>query len=127
MHWVGGLVSDVPLLGPGVALLIAVGVPFAVVFLIFALLFRLLPPVRLRLRHVWLAALLCSLGWLVGVEILALYGMYLRANVSAYGALGAALVVILWMKLVSQLFFFGAEFCKVVSRKAQRSAGHDDE
>jgi membrane protein len=123
VHWVGGLLSEVPLLGAGVDRLIAVGVPFGIVFVIFAALFRFLPPVQLRLRHVWLAALLCSAGWFIGVEILALYGMYLRGNVSAYGALGAALVVMLWMKLVSQLFFFGAEFCKVASWEDARQTG----
>ena len=59
----------------------------------------------------------------LGVEILALYGMYLKGNVSAYGALGAALVVMLWMKLVSQLFFFGAELCKVISSKEMATGG----
>jgi membrane protein len=127
VHWVGGILSEVPLLGPGVERLIAVGVPVVIVFLVFAWLFTFLPPVRLRLRHVWLAALLCSVGWFIGVEILALYGMYLRGNVSAYGALGVALVVMLWMKLVSQLFFFGAEFCKVVSWKGVKAAGPRNE
>jgi membrane protein len=122
VHWIGGLLSGVPLLGPGVERLVAVGVPFVVVFVIFAALFRFLPPVRLRLRHVWLAALICAAGWFIGVEILALYGMYLRGNGGAYGALGAILVVMLWMKLVSQLFFFGAEVCKVVSSKDASAA-----
>ena len=126
VHWVGGLLREVPLLGPGVDRLIAVGVPLVLVFVIFAILFKFLPPAQLRLRHVWLAALLCSLGWFIGVEILALYGMYLSGNVSAYGALGAALVVMLWMKLVSQLFFFGAEFCKVASWKDARQTARVD-
>lgn len=123
VQWIGGLMSEVPLLGQGVERLIAVGVPVVVVFVIFAVLFSFLPPARLRMRHVWLAALLCSLGWFIGVEILALYGIYLKGNVSAYGALGAALVVMLWMKLVSQLFFFGAELCKVISLKETATGG----
>jgi membrane protein len=117
VQWAGALLRDVPLLGPGVDRLIAVGVPFVIVFVIFAALFRFLPPARLRFRHVWLAALLCSIGWFIGVEVLALYGTYLLRNAGAYGALGAVLVVMLWMKLVSQLFFFGAECCKVMSSK----------
>lgn len=115
VQWVGGFLSAVPLLGSGVDRFVAVGVPFVVAFLIFAALFKSLPPVRLRLREVWLGALVCAMGWFVGVELLALYGLYLRGNVSAYGALGAILVVMIWMRLVSQLFFFGAEVCKVVS------------
>ena len=34
-----------------------------------------------------------------------------------------ALVVMLWMKLVSQLFFFGAELCKVISSKEMATGG----
>ena len=33
---------------------------------------------------------------------------------SAYVALGGVLIVALWMKVVSQVLFFGAEICKVV-------------
>ena len=36
---------------------------------------------------------------------------------SAYGALGAMLAVMLWMNIVSQVLFFGAELCKVVAAK----------
>ena len=122
VQWLGGLLSAVPLLGPGVDRLVAVGVPVVIAFLTFAALFKFLPPVRLRLRQVWPAALLCSIGWFFGVEILSLYGIYLRGNVSAYGALGAVLVVMLWMQLVGQLFFFGAEVCKVVSSQERARA-----
>jgi membrane protein len=123
VQWVGGLLSAVPLLGPGVDRLVAVGVPFVIAFLIFAALFKFLPPVRLRLRQVWLGALLCCVGWFIGVELLALYGIYLRGNVSAYGALGAILIVMIWMRVVSQLFFFGAEVCKVVSSNGAQPSG----
>jgi membrane protein len=123
VQWVGGLLSAVPWLGPGVDRLVAVGVPFVIAFLIFAALFKFLPPVRLRLRQVWLGALLCCVGWFIGVELLALYGIYLRGNVSAYGALGAILIVMIWMRVVSQLFFFGAEVCEVVSSNESATVG----
>lgn len=80
----------------------------------FALLFKVLPPVRLGLKHVWLASALCAAAWLLGAEILAFYGSYLGKNLGTYGALGGILVLMLWMKIMSQVLFLGAELCKVV-------------
>jgi len=38
----------------------------------FASMFKCLPPVRMRWRDVWLAALLCAVSWVVASELLAL-------------------------------------------------------
>ena len=80
----------------------------------FALLFRFLPPQRLRWRDVALASVLCGAAWLLGVELLSLYGRYVSDHPSAYGTLGGVLIVMLWMNVVSQMLFFGAEICKAV-------------
>ncbi|MGH2395827.1 MAG: YhjD/YihY/BrkB family envelope integrity protein [bacterium] len=37
---------------------------------------------------------------------------------SAYGTIGALLVVMLWMNLISQVLYFGAELCKVITTRA---------
>src|SRR5262249_60798532 len=74
----------------------------------FACLFRALPPVRIRWRHVWLAALLCAVSWVVASELLALYGVLFGGSRSAYGALGAVLAGMLWVNGVSKGLFFGA-------------------
>ncbi|HEX7122188.1 MAG TPA: YihY/virulence factor BrkB family protein [Gemmatimonadaceae bacterium] len=79
----------------------------------FVLLFRYVPPVRLPWQHVWLAALLCSSAWLLGLELLAVYGAFVGSNISAYGAIGALLLGMLWLNAVSQVVFYGAEVCKV--------------
>jgi membrane protein len=87
--------------------------PTRVVIGAFAFLFRFLPPVPLRWRHVWLAAALCAGALIVAAEVPALYGAYFGRS-SAFGAIGGALAILLWMNLVSQLLFSGAELCKVV-------------
>jgi membrane protein len=98
---------------------------FVVFTLTFALLFKFLPPVRLRWRHVWLSALLCATAWMVATEVLALYGAYFR-RLSIPGALGALLAITVWLNLVSQFVFYGAELCKVVaSRDEQFVPGRD--
>lgn len=61
-----------------------------------------------------LIATLCAAAWLIGAEVLALFGSYFGKNLGTYGALGSVLVLMLWMKVMSQVLFFGAELCKVV-------------
>jgi membrane protein len=87
--------------------------------LTFALLFRFLPPVSLAWRHVWLAAALCGIAWVVAAELLALYASFGDGN--PYGAIGGLLVVMLWMKFVSQALFYGAEVCRVIATAAEQS------
>jgi membrane protein len=93
-----------------------------VVPLAFAFLFRFLPPERLAWRHVWLAAALCALAWAIGVQVLALYGRFFGKNFNAYGAIGGLLVIMLWMKAVSQCLFFGAELCKIIVWRERETA-----
>ena len=89
--------------------------PAIVAPLTFALLYRFLPPVRLRWRDIWLGAIFAGAAWLIGAEILALYAKYLSGNRSTYGAFGAALLLMFWMYAVSKTLFFGAELCKVAA------------
>lgn len=95
-----------------------IAIPATLVFVpvTFAFLFRHLPPFRLPWRHVVLSTLLCSTALLLGIEALALYGALVGRNLSVYGAVGSVLVVMLWLNLVAQGLFLGAELCKVSYR-----------
>lgn len=116
IQWLSGLLGSLPLVSHTPAWLLALPGPLIIAFVTFALLLKSLPPVRLRWRDVWLAALLCTVAWTVGAEFLVLYGAsFGGGGVSAYGAIGGLLVVMLWMNVVSQMLFYGGELCKVVS------------
>ena len=67
----------------------------------------------------WLPALLCATAWIVSTEVLALYGAYFR-RLSVPGALGALLAITVWLNLVSQVMFYGAELCKVVASQDEQ-------
>jgi membrane protein len=114
-QWLSGLVVSLPVLNRTPAWLLALPSSVIVVGLTFAFLFKFLPPVRLRWRHVWLATALCTVGWVIGAEILVLIGAMFGGSPSASGAIGGLLVLMLWINVVSKLLFFGAEVCKVVS------------
>ena len=117
-RWLHVLTSDMPLFyGADGWLLTTLG-SLAMAAVTFGLLFKYLPPVPLRWRDVWVATLLCTAAWRIASELLALYGDFFTSNLSAYGAIGGVLVVMLWMNLVSQMLFFGAELCKVTVTQA---------
>jgi membrane protein len=84
-------------------------VSIAAYSVLFAMLFKWLPNVRLGWGDVWrgafVTAVLFSLGQLA-------IGYYLgrSATTSAYAAAASLLVLLLWLYYAAQIFLFGAEF-----------------
>lgn len=118
-RWLNSLLSGLPITSQVTAWLLAELSPLTVALIIFALLFKYLPPVRMRWRDVALASVLCALAWYVGGQALALYGAIFGSSGSAFGAVGALLAIMLWMNIISQVLFFGAELCKVVATRGE--------
>jgi len=116
VQWLSGLFGNAAIAHNPTGSIFALLGSFIVFTLTFAFLFKFLPPVQLRWRHVWLAAVLCATAWIVSTEILALYGAYF-GSLSLPGALGALLAMTVWLNLVSQVVFYGAELCKVVASR----------
>lgn len=117
-QWVDRTLRGLPLLGPTAQWLLPLLTSLVLAGITFAALCKFLPPVPVRWRDLWPAVLLCALAWTLAAELLALYGTYLGRSPSAWGALGAVLGVMLWMNILSQVLFFGAELCKVFAARA---------
>ena len=79
---------------------------------LFAMLFRFLPDVRLRWRDVTTGAVVTSLLFTIGQQVI---GWYLgqSAIVSSYGAAGSLMILLLWVYYSCQILLFGAEFTRV--------------
>lgn len=92
------------------------GVSFAVITLLFAMIFKVLPDVKIAWRDVWMGALLTALLFNLGKYLL---GLYLgRSSVtSAYGAAGSLVIVLLWVYYSAQILFFGAKFTQIYSSR----------
>jgi membrane protein len=114
LQWLSGLFVNLPLLDRTAGWLLGVPTSFLFALLTFAFLFKFLPPVRIRWRNVLMPASLCAGAWIIVTELLVLYGVFAGNWLGAYGAIGGLLVLMLWMNLVSQVLFYGAELCKVV-------------
>jgi len=116
-QWLGGFLITLPWLSRTPAWLLALPSSLVIVWLTFALLFKSLPPVRLQWRHVWLAAVLCTAAWIIGAELLVLSGTIFGSRPTASGAVGGLFLAVLWMNILSQLLFYGAELCKVIASR----------
>ena len=104
---------------PSLGVLTVVGndvVSFAVITLLFAMIFKVLPDVKIPWRDVWIGAVVTSLLFTVGKFLL---GWYLgrSSTVSAYGAAGSLVLVLLWVYYSAQILFFGAEITKVYANR----------
>jgi membrane protein len=91
-------------------------ISLAVTSLLFALIYKVLPDVRIRWHDVWIGAVFTALLFSLGRFLI---GLYLgRSSVgSAYGAAGSLVIVLLWIYYSSQILFFGAEFTQVYANR----------
>jgi membrane protein len=95
-------------------------ISFAIVTVLFAVIYRVLPETRVRWRDVWLGALSAALLFTVGKFVLSLYLTYGNVR-TVFGAASSFVGVLIWIYYSAQIFLFGAEVCHVY---ADRSAPH---
>ncbi len=91
-------------------------VSLAVTALIFALIYKVIPDVKIAWRDVWMGAIVTTVLFSLGRFLL---GLYIgRSSVSSsYGAAGSLVALILWVYYSGQIFLFGAEFTQVYARR----------
>jgi len=105
--------------GKWLAFVADVIVSFGVVTLLFAAIFKFLPDVMIRWRHVWLGAAITALLFTLGKYTLTLYFKF-ASPTSAFGAAGSLGAVLLWVYSSSFILCFGAEFTKVWALHRER-------
>jgi len=110
-HYASGLLPGGEALWHALELLLS----FGVVTVLFALMFRYLPDVKIEWRDVWLGAGFTSLLFVLGKFALGLY-IAKAAPGSSFGAAGSLVVVLVWVYWSAQILFFGAEFTQVYAR-----------
>jgi membrane protein len=116
------------LLGGAVILAQAINFIFstAVITLVFALIFKILPEIEIAWSDVWVGALITALLFNVGKSLIGLY-LGNSAVASVYGAAGSLIVLLLWVYYSAQILFLGAEFTQVYARRfGSQAAGEKD-
>jgi membrane protein len=105
--------------GMGIALAVYLVFDFVVVVLLFAMIFKFLPDVKIQWRDVWIGAVITAILFGIGKWLL---GFYLGSGAagSAYGAASSLITLLLWVYYSSQILLFGAEFTQVYAQRAGR-------
>jgi membrane protein len=114
-HYVQSVVPG----GIVIALTVYLVFDFAVVVLLFAMIFKFLPDVKIQWRDVWIGAVMTAIFFGIGKWAL---GLYLSSGAagSSYGTASSLITLLLWVYYSSQILLFGAEFTQVYSDRAGR-------
>lgn len=90
-------------------------VSYAVITLLFAMVYKVLPSVKVEWRDVWVGAAVTAALFNLGKICIGLY-LGKSAAASSYGAAGSLAVLLLWVYYSALVLFFGAEFTQVYAR-----------
>jgi membrane protein len=99
---------------PGVAVLweaLDVIVSLGVITILFAMIYKVLPDVKLGWRDVWVGALVTAGLFTIGKFLIGFY-LGTSALASTYGAAGSVIVVLVWVYYSAQIVLLGAEFTR---------------
>jgi membrane protein len=103
---------------------------FGLVTVLFALIYKFIPRVRIPWRDVWVGAGVTAVLFAVGKFAI---GLYLGKSTvaSAFGAAGSLAVMMVWVYYSAQIFLLGAEFTWVYahaygSRRGERRPRPED-
>jgi membrane protein len=102
-------------------------VSFALISLLFAAIYKVLPDRDLEWHDVGFGAVATAALFTLGKTLI---GWYLGSSTvaSSYGAAGALIIVLLWVYYSSEIFLLGAEFTRAYSRmrRGERAASEPE-
>lgn len=116
---VGALAGPLSTLLPGghwIARGLDLLVAFGITTFLFAMIYKVLPDLRIPWSDVWVGAAFTSLLFGLGRVGIAFY-LGQSSTTSVYGAASSIIVILLWIYYSSQLLFFGAEFTHEYARR----------
>lgn len=89
---------------------------FALLTLIFASIFKILPDAKIKWRNCWVGAIFTSVMFLIGKFAIAYY--LGKSSISTtYGAAGSLVIVLLWVYYLTIIALIGAVFTKMFALK----------
>ena len=91
-------------------------VSFLVITALFAMMFKLLPDVKMAWSDVWLGAVVTAVLFTAGKFAIGLYLGH-SSMASSYGVAGSFVVLLVWTYYSAQILFFGAELTQVYANE----------
>jgi membrane protein len=110
--WWGGIFGDMEWLFH----LLDIVVSIAVVTVMFALMYKILPRVKIAWHDVWIGAFVTALLFAIGKFLVGLY-VGKTSVASSFGTAGSLAVLLVWVYYSAQIFLLGAEFTWVYAHK----------
>jgi membrane protein len=109
--WLSSRATSIPLVWSGASVLVSLVVTTG----LFALLYRVLPDVRLLWRDVTTGAFMTAVLFTIGQQLIGLY-LGQSSVATSFGAAGSVMILLLWVYYSCQVVLFGAEFTRVYAQ-----------
>ncbi len=94
------------------------GGTFALFMFLFAMIYKILPQVKIAWHDAWVGAAVTAFLLTAGNSFLGIYlGKFCGA--SAYGTAGAVVLILAWTYYCAQILYLGAEFTRVYAEARQ--------
>jgi membrane protein len=101
---------------PGITVLVLSGINLVITLIViavlFGIIFKVLPDVKIRWAEVRTGAIFTAILFMAGQYLIGLYIKY-TAQGSAYGAAGSIIIILVWIYYSSAILYIGAEFTEV--------------
>ena len=86
-------------------------ISFIVIAVLFAVIFKVLPDVKIRWKDVRSGAIFTAVLFMIGRLVIGIY-IEKSGTSSTYGAAGSLIVILLWVYYTAAILYFGAEFTR---------------
>jgi membrane protein len=86
-------------------------ISFIVITVLFGVIFKVLPDVKIRWRHVRMGAFVTAVLFMLGRFLIGLY-IEQTGTESTYGAAGSLIVILVWVYYTAAIMYLGAEFTR---------------
>jgi len=110
--WWGGIFGDVEWLFHILDFVVSI----AVIAVMFALMYKILPRVKIAWHDVWIGAGVTALLFAIGKTLVGLY-VGKTSVASSFGTAGSLAVLLVWVYYSAQIFLLGAEFTWVYAHR----------
>ena len=101
---------------------INIGVSIGLSTVLFAMIFKYMPSVKIEWRDVWIGGFVTALLFEVGKYLIGLY-IGKSGTTETFAAAGSVVVLLLWVYYAAQIFLLGAEFTKIYANDRGSKVG----
>ncbi|RYF86809.1 MAG: YihY/virulence factor BrkB family protein, partial [Chitinophagaceae bacterium] len=91
--------------------IINIVISFLVISVLFGVIFKVLPDVKIRWKDVRSGAIFTAVLFMIGRLVIGIY-IEKSGTSSTYGAAGSLIVILLWVYYTAAILYFGAEFTR---------------